>query len=88
MWAGSMTRAQAEAECERRRRLIEARCILQFSAYFAARKEVFPPTLRKAVEDCSKESCRVGDLCAFERKNADEDFDFDKTPEVIYVKSK
>lgn len=65
-----MTRADCEAECERRRRLVEGRCILQFSAYFAQRKLAFSPVLRKALQDLSRESCRVGDLCAFERANA------------------
>ncbi len=78
-----MTRQQAEQECERRRQLVESRALLQFSAWFAARRMTFPDVLRRALVDCSRESCRVGDLCAFERAGAGAAWDDEITPHVV-----
>ncbi len=72
-----MTRRQAELECERRRQLVLSRAKLEFTAWFAQHRLAFPPHLERALEVCSEDSCRVGDLCAFERGT----FDPDKTPD-------
>lgn len=81
-----MTRSQAEAECERRRLLIESKCMLQVSAVFAKLGKTMPEQVRQAIRLCSRESCRVGDLCAFERANAGAGPFNDpcSTPEVEY----
>jgi hypothetical protein len=52
--------------------------MLEFTAWFARHNNGhFPPHLRRALSVLSQDSCRVGDLCAFERGN----YDPDKTPD-------
>lgn len=54
--------------------------MLEFTAYFAQRREPFPDHLKLALRNLSKESTRIGDLCCYERIAAGESWDPDKTP--------
>lgn len=66
-----MTRSQTELDRERRLQLVLSRAKLQFTAYFAQRRLPWPAVLEKELDVLASEACRIGDLCAYERKAVD-----------------